>query len=539
MKFSHRKNRIWDKRDLCPFCFDEITHFSRHLLRKHKDETEVKNIMSLTPSDPGRKAIFDALRKKGNYTLMTEKKTYCPVRRPDKSTELHSSSDEYTPCNFCLGLYKKRFLYRHVQKCKSKPDNYQKSRMRANPNGESQTLLAIHYGAHGSFLSKSRLKMEVFPIMAADEISATAKSDPLICIYGESYLGKHKRAQIVNKVSNEIREFARLLITLRKISDVKTMIDVLDPEMFEPIIEAVKIISGYDTEKKSFRAPSLALHMRTNLANLCGTAEKVILQKNKLFPCDDREIKLKEIKRLKNLVTNHFTAEIASLALKDLNEKKWLKQVGVPKTSDIEKFQTFIKSQAEESYSKLQENLNNPHYYSMLVKTTLALTTIINRKRIGEVQYLTIETYRRDFSALNLEEFQRTLTKHELELSTKFKRIVTGGKGSRPVPILFPKRLENYVDCILKVRDHTEIVPKTNPYVFALPNCKDHWISGYHVVRKLAIDSKVENPGLMTSTRFRKHLATIMQLLNYEKDEMEQIARFMGHNMRTHEQFYR
>lgn len=43
----------------------------------------------------------------------------------------------------------------------------------------------------------------------------------------------------------------------------------------------------------------------------------------------------------------------------------------------------------------------------------------------------------------------------------------------------------------------------------------------------------------MTSTRFRKHLATIMQFLNFEDDEIDQIASFMGHTRKTHDEFYR
>lgn len=530
--------KIWDRKDLCPFCFLEISHFARHILRKHQNEVEVQNIMKFDKKDPNRKAIFDALRKQGNFTLMTEKGTFCPVRRPPVNEKLHSKSEEYTPCSFCLGLYKANSLFRHSKTCKSKPENVD-GRTRSNPVGDSQTLLEVHYGAHSSFLVKSRLKREVFPIMVADDIAKTAKLDPLICIYGECYLGKHKRRQMATKVSNEIREFGRLLLTMKKITPVQSMIEVLRPDLFDSVVQAVKIISGYDTEKKCFKSPSLVLHMRTNLFHLCSVAEKVILQRHKLFLDQNNDTKLQQIRDFKTLVKEHFATELSSLALKDLNEKKWQKPNGIPKTEDLEKFQKFVKSQAEEAVLHLQEDLNNPYYYSMLVKAALALLTAINRKRIGEVQYLTIETYNKDFSTLNLKEFQKTLSKHEVELASKVKRVVTGGKGSRPVPILFPKRLENYVDLILKVRDHTDIVPKTNPYVFALPNSKDRWISGYHVVRKLAVESKIDNPGLMTSTRFRKHLATVMQLLNYEKDEMEQIARFMGHNMRTHEQFYR
>lgn len=137
------------------------------------------------------------------------------------------------------------------------------------------------------------------------------------------------------------------------------------------------------------------------------------------------------------------------------------------------------------------------------------------------------------------EEFLYSLTPHERQLADNFKRVVTGGKGSRPVAILFPKKIQRYVNRLLEVCNNTELVPKTNPYLFALVGNDSRWMSGYHTIRKLALNCNAENPLLLTSTRFRKHLATILQLLNFENDEIDQIAAFMGHTRKTHEEFYR
>lgn len=47
-----------------------------------------------------------------------------------------------------------------------------------------------------------------------------------------------------------------------------------------------------------------------------------------------------------------------------------------------------------------------------------------------------------------------------------------------------------------------------------------------------------KNPETLTSSRFRKQIATILQIMNFEADEMEQIATFMGHTEKTHKEFY-
>lgn len=87
-------------------------------------------------------------------------------------------------------------------------------------------------GLLGNFLNKSRLKKEVFGIMRADKISYVAKSDPLVCLYGESYLNKHKRAQMNVVISNRMRELARFKIVLQKSTSIEKLIDAMKPEMY-------------------------------------------------------------------------------------------------------------------------------------------------------------------------------------------------------------------------------------------------------------------------------------------------------------------
>jgi hypothetical protein len=50
---------------------------------------------------------------------------------------------------------------------------------------KSQKCLATITSKNQSFLRSDGIKKEVFSIMRDDEISYAAKSDPLICMYGE------------------------------------------------------------------------------------------------------------------------------------------------------------------------------------------------------------------------------------------------------------------------------------------------------------------------------------------------------------------
>ncbi|KAG5865121.1 hypothetical protein JTB14_007299 [Gonioctena quinquepunctata] len=174
--------------------------------------------------------------------------------------------------------------------------------------------------------------------MRPDEISAVAKRDSLICLYGEHLLlSKHKRQQISVVVSNKIREMGRLLIILKKMHpEVSCLFDFFKPEMFQSLVAATKVISGYDETTKHFKAPSLALHIGTNLKLLCDIGFKLVLEKRTMpgIKWTDQEKRRCEIKDLKQLIEGHWCTELSSLALKSLKENHWEKPVLLPLTSE-------------------------------------------------------------------------------------------------------------------------------------------------------------------------------------------------------------
>ncbi|KAJ8945786.1 hypothetical protein NQ314_009055 [Rhamnusium bicolor] len=169
----------------------------------------------------------------------------------------------------------------HVKICKNKPADIKNAGRSCL--SQSQTFMASVMSRNQEYLRTSRIKKEVFDLMRPDNISDVAKNDPVICLYGESLLAKHKRQQIANVVSNKIREMARLLMTIKSMDGkISSFFDVLRPEMFGTLLSATKIISGYDEQNKSFKAPSLALHMGTNLKLICNVAFKIVIEKRKL-----------------------------------------------------------------------------------------------------------------------------------------------------------------------------------------------------------------------------------------------------------------
>ena len=57
-------------------------------------------------------------------------------------------------------------------------------------------------------------------------------------------------------------------------------------------------------------------------------------------------------------------------------------------------------------------------------------------------------------------------------------------------------------------------------------------------MRQVVDEALVQNPAALTSTNLRKHLATMSQVLRFDEYDVNMLARFMGHNMDVHRDFY-
>lgn len=80
---------------------------------------------------------------------------------------------------------------------------------------------------------------------------------------------------------------------------------------------------------------------------------------------------------------------------------------------------------------------------------------------------------------------------------------------------------------------------KNNEYLFAIPNTDNSCLRASETVRKLALASGAKNPSAITSTKLRKQVATVAQLLNFTEGDVEQLSNFMGHSKEVHKTFYR
>jgi hypothetical protein len=85
------------------------------------------------------------------------------------------------------------------------------------------------------------------------------------------------------------------------------------------------------------------------------------------------------------------------------------------------------------------------------------------------------------------------------------------GTGARRVPLILTPDVVEAMICLVEHRADCGI-PNTNVYFFAVP-ASNGFVNGWQVTDRIAKFAQLVNPELIHSTRLRKYIATVTQVL--------------------------
>lgn len=525
MSSSNGQQRIYDKRNYCLFCEKPFVKISRHLKQKHSDKPEVAKALAHRQGSAMRCNLLNKLRNMGNYhhncsVLSSGKGQIIPKRQ---ATHVASATD-YLPCKFCFAMYVKTELWRHHKRCKLqvKDDCPVKRRIQAS----SSLLLPMN-------MTVSTGLKTILEDMAYDSVTHLVQSDMLIIALGERMFlknGEVKRHRA--DIRNKMRELARLVLAARTIDTaIVNLKDLIDPGKFNTVLEAVKKMTGFDNLSNRFSIPSTALKLRHSLVKVA-----YILQGEALRQEDD--VLKKRAEQFIKLIELEWTTHVSSNALKTLYQKKWNNPQTLPLSEDIKKLQDHLKCLEENNKRALLKNPSQ-RSWNELSQVTLTQLILFNRRREGEVSRMEVNTYLQRNKQTMQDEILESLSPFEKKLCENLTRVEIRGKRGRKVPVLFPTNVRESVELLIKTRDKVGISP-SNPYIFARPYFgSQESIRGCDSLKRYAQACGAKNPENITSTKLRKHIATVSQLLNLQTHELDQLASFMGHDIEVHREFYR
>jgi hypothetical protein len=320
-----------------------------------------------------------------------------------------------------------------------------------------------------------------------------------------------------------MRELGRLMENLLKADiGIKCLEDALKASNWDHLIKAVKDVSEFDSATHVFGIPSLPLKIGFSLKRC---AEDLLFLSMK---CEDKDMNELASNFLK-MYSCDWKTSIASKALASLAKAKYNKTQLLPLVEDVVKMNNFISDRAEKVRNSWTVNS-----YAEFAKLCLAQVILFNRKRSGEAQRMTVECYQSAKKGGQIDPVvMATLSELERKMCKTHMRVEIMGKRGRKVAVLFTKEMQKNITFLLKNR------PSPSEYIFALAGNSSSIYRGSDCIRDFASKCGAKNPSAMTSTKLRKQLATLCQILNLRENSQDILATFQGHDIRVHRQFYR
>jgi hypothetical protein len=366
--------------------------------------------------------------------------------------------------------------------------------------------------------------------MVNHDVSHCIRHDTLIIKFGEKMCLKHGHLKSQHPyIRNALRELGRFLLVLKKTHSHCNLEDFLKPPLFMSTVEAARNLAGFNKDTNKYSTPSLALKIGHKLRKCCLIVKAEALQR-------EDQTKIESADRFFSLMEMNWEHYVSSNAHRTLIDNKKNKVNLLPLSDDVKRFSDFLRHEITESIQQLKTSPSCKPTYQQLQKSLLALVILFNRRRAGEASKMSILDYQTSLQG-NSHETDIELSAMEKALMNSLHRIEITGKRGRTVPVLINELMNNAIKTLISHRDEVGF-SEDNYYIFGCLN-GDNYIRGSDVLRTLSEKCGARRPDALRSTKLRKHIATLTQIVNLKDHELDALAAFLGHDIRVHREFYR
>jgi len=537
---NNKRKRVRDKKYRCLYCKLEVAQLPRHLYSSHADETDIQELRA-TKDPHKRKLLLAKLRHIGDHqqnlnTINRGKGSLSVVYRPPTGSSTQTDSAKYVPCQYCFGYYCRRQLWRHVRRCPvalASHANYNQNNKKMKPARASDQLLVNSSAAEAAAVISNMRKGKVFSAIRNDTL-AHELARKLMSRAGHSI-------HHVNYVRSRLRKLGRLLLQVRQ-ENVSlrsaTLSTIIAPEHFKNVISAVKVVAGYDAQSHKYKTPSVGIHLGHDLRKCGLTLQSSAVQAGDLTTTHKAQAFVK-------LITDEWNYEIAGGARRELQTQKFNRPNLLPLTSDVVKLTTYLKDTVVENLAVVKssdaEDVRFSAAFRTLSDAILSQLILFNRRRQGEVSKVTVDCYNKHARKVtHCGDITNSLSPLEQHLCKFYTRIEIPGKRNNCVPLLMTDDQTHALSFITDAEYRQRAgIHESNTFVFPLGKGSLSHTRGHDVLRHFSSCCDAENPENLRSSRLRKHIATMSQILNLRNNELDQLAQFMGHDVRVHRQYYR
>ncbi|KAJ8034113.1 hypothetical protein HOLleu_20819 [Holothuria leucospilota] len=479
--------RKWDKYSYCLFCDVRQTKLLRHCRTIHPKEIEVARALALEEDNQKEAAdkIWTKVRNLGNHHHNKEVfagKCFDLVvkKRPTKGKKVRIQ--KYVPCLDCFGYYHCKTLWSHRKIC---PLRSKTSPKKARHVKEGRALLPT-----AGNISKP-LKV-VLDRMTPDDITLIAKADVDIVNVGNKVFEESNSSRRGDLVREKMRSLAKLLkVTRDSNKKISAAADLVTPWAFNTTVNGARFLSGYNEETQEHERYSDALHM--------GYA----------------------VKDLALIVRGRYIKE----GIKD-------------KATEVDEFLK-LKEIEWKSKDAIKKNGTDVQSYKELAKVTASQIVFFNRRRPREVESITIEEYLKQVREGHeiQDEVQMSMTTAEKIAMGRLTLLMVRGKRGRGVPVLLTKDMRESIDILF---DFNQKHNSHQKFIFSrVSESATTPLRAYDCMTEMANQANLDQPEHIRTTKLRKQIATVTQVLGLKENELEQLANHMGHDIKIHREYYR
>ena len=521
---TSEKTTKLDKKHFCLFCGKGVTKLKRHLLSFHQGEPEMFNFMAA--SGKSKEVELKKLRNAGdhlhNIDILKGGEGDIVVK---KNIKRKTSNEDYVPCPRCVGYFFKRDLWRH--KCPN-----------LNPDDKTPKKQLVRKGRLILPMIGDDGVGELYESLRNGQIKVVIKHDETIKLVSQRELKRkgHDKDQHPH-IRNKIRQLARLLVTLRERTGKLSahLKDFIVPGHFRDVLEATKEVAEYSPQTNTYGKADLAQKIGHSLQTCC------VLLKAKAIEDKDFQTKA-DCSAFSELISIKWNEEVSAQAARTLYQNKKNSPNATPLSEDVATLSKYLEDQAKSTMDAMSvcKQCEIKKYWTRLAEITLTVLILFNRRRQGEVSKMAVSDYTKSIgSQIHNKDVLEGLTAFEKSLCEKLKRIEITGKRGRLVPLILTDSMKASMDFLMENREKASI-SNDNPYFFARTNNQSiSHIRGCDSLRKLTEEVPLQHPQLIRSTRLRKHIAMMTQLVNLKDNELDTVAQFMGHDIRIHREHYR
>ena len=185
---------------MCVYCSKLFSKLSKHLLRRHSQETEVTRAFAFPKHSKERKEALRKLTHRGDFlhnstVLRSGHGNLIAARRPSNVSPV----EKFTTCEGCLGLFKKCDLWRHKRNC-----------LLTRKGSRNHDPLLTEQLKSSSCSSSSLFRQEILDKLSPDLITFEVTNDPTIIQLGENLFKKsQKYPHQYQYVRQKMRELGR------------------------------------------------------------------------------------------------------------------------------------------------------------------------------------------------------------------------------------------------------------------------------------------------------------------------------------------